>query len=99
MLSDKTTAVCAISNMGSCKSLLSNQEKRRIWSWATQRCIFITVAHIPGILNVEAEKQPRKSDQRTKWQLHASIIGYIKNFYPSFFATRINAHLPRFFVY
>ena len=31
-LSDNTTAVCAINNMGSCKSLLCDQEVRRILS-------------------------------------------------------------------
>ena len=31
-LSDNTTTVRAINNMGSCKSLLCDQEVRRIWS-------------------------------------------------------------------
>ena len=30
LLSDNTTAVCALNNMGSCKSLLYDQEVRRI---------------------------------------------------------------------
>ena len=41
VLSDNTTAVCAINNMGSCKSLLCDQEVRRIWSWDTERDIFL----------------------------------------------------------
>ena len=60
MLSDNTATVCAINNMGSCKSLLSDQGVRRMWSWAIKRNIFITAAHIPGILNVEAGQESRK---------------------------------------
>ena len=55
VLSDNKTAVCAINNMGSCRSLLWDQEVRRMWSWAIERDIFITVTHIPGIRNVEAD--------------------------------------------
>ena len=36
VLSDNTTAVCAINNMGSCKSLLCNQEVKKIWDWAIE---------------------------------------------------------------
>ena len=100
VLSDNTTAVCTINNMGSCKSLLCDQEVRRIWSWAIERDIFITAVHIPGILNVEADQESRKSELRTEWKLHESIFGYIQkylDFYPSvdLFASTINAQLPR----
>ena len=42
--------------MNSCKSLLCDQEVRRIWSWAIER-------DIPGIFNVEADQQLRKAKQ------------------------------------
>ena len=48
--------MCAINNMDSCKSLLCDQEVRRIWSWAIEK-------DIPGIFNVEADQQLRKSKQ------------------------------------
>ena len=67
VLSD-TTAVCAINNMGSWKSLLCDHEVRRIWSWTIERDIFITAAHILGILNVEADQESRKSELRTEWK-------------------------------
>ena len=70
MLFVNTTAVCATINMGRCKSLLCDQEVRRIWSWAIERDIFITAAHIPGIINVEADQELRKSELRTEWKLH-----------------------------
>ena len=62
---------------GSWKSLLCDKEVRRIWSWAVERDI-VTAAHIPGILNVEADQESRKSGLRTEWKLHESIFGYIQ---------------------
>ena len=72
--------------MGSCKSLLCDHEVRKIWSWAIERDIFITAAHITGILNLEADQESRKSELRTEWKLHEFIFGYIQkylDFYPS----------------
>ena len=80
VLSDNTTAVCAISNMGSYKLLSCDQELRKIWSWAIERDIFMTAAHIPGILNEEADQESRKSELRTEWRLHEFIFGYIKKY-------------------
>ena len=36
-----------------------------IWIWAIEGDIFITAAHIPGILNAEADQESRKSEIRT----------------------------------
>ena len=44
---------------------------------AIERDIFITAAHIPGILNEEADQESRKSELRTEWRLHEFIFGYI----------------------
>ena len=80
MLSDSTTAVCAIDNKGGCKSLLCDGKVRRIWSWAIERNIFVTAANIPGILNVKSDQESRKSKLRTEWKLHESIFGYIEKY-------------------
>ena len=45
--------------MGSCKSLLCDQEVRTIRSWD----IFITVAHIPGVLIVDQESRKWNKEQ------------------------------------
>ena len=66
-----------------------------IWIWAIEGDIFITAAHIPGILNVEAVPESRKSEIRTELNLYESIFCYIQkylDFYSSvdLFASRIN---------
>ena len=64
--------------MGSCKSLLCDQELRRIWSWAIEKDTFITVVHIGGIFNVEADEESRKSELKTEWKLHESTKNRMK---------------------
>ena len=49
--------------MGSCKSLLCDQEVRTIRSWAIEVDIFITVAHIPGVLIVDQESRKWNKEQ------------------------------------
>jgi len=104
VLADNTTAVCAINNMGSCKSILCDQEVRKIWSWAIETKNFITASHIPGIYNEEADQESRNSDTRTEWKLNENIFQAMQKFlefYPTvdLFASRINSQLPRFFSY
>ena len=77
---------------------------RKIWSRTIERDIFITAAHIPGILNAEVDQQSRKSELKIEWKLHESIFSYIKkylDFYPSvnLFTSRIKAQLIQFLAY
>ena len=60
ILTDNTTAVHDINNMGSCKSVSCDTEVRKIWDWAIERNNFLTATHIPGILNVEADAESEK---------------------------------------
>ena len=93
-----------MNNMSSCRSLLCDQELTKIWSWAIEKDVVITAAHISGILNVEADQESKKSKLSTEWKLHESVYAYIQkylDFYPlvDLFASRINAQLPRVFAY
>ena len=47
ILTDNTTAVHGINNMGSCKSVARDTEVRKIWDWAIEKK--------KGISNVEAD--------------------------------------------
>ena len=59
MLSENTTAVYAINNMNSCKSLLYDQEVEKIRSWTIERDIFITAAQKSGILCKDVDLESR----------------------------------------
>ena len=90
--------------MSSCKSLQCDLEAQNIWNWAFKREIFITAAHIPGVLNTEVDEESRKSELQTGWKLNEIIFADILDqfaFYPSVdhFAFRVNTQIKRFSSY
>ena len=62
LISDNTTAVHCINNMGSCRSLDCDKIKNSIWDWAIKRRLWLSSAHIPGRLQREAEQKSRKTE-------------------------------------
>lgn len=52
---------------------------RVIWAWAIDSDTFLTTAQIPGILNIEKDKESRNSELRTEWKLQVSIFKNIQN--------------------
>ena len=55
VLSDNTTTVAYLRNMGGSHSIPCNNITREIWQWCKDREIWITPAHIPGVENTEAD--------------------------------------------
>ena len=101
VFSDNTTAVGCINKMGSSKSWDLDHIITTIWQWALDRDIWITASYIPGVLNVEADEESRKSERRTEWMLNKDIFSQVLEdlgFEPSMdlFASRINNQLDRF---
>ncbi|XP_068674488.1 uncharacterized protein [Montipora foliosa] len=72
--SDNTTTVAYLNAMGGIKSLNCNDMAIQIWEWCSQRNIWISASHIPGSINVEADKESRKINDSTEWSL--SMIVY-----------------------
>ena len=104
VLSDNTSTVGGINNMGSSKSFQLDFEVKIIWEWILTRGNWITATHIPGRLNIEADEESRRSETRTEWKLNEDdfnrVIEYFL-FQPNvdLFASRINTQLARFFAY
>ena len=69
---DNSTAVAYINSMGGSHSLPCNDMAREIWEWCTARNI--TTSHIPGTLNIEADKGSRAFDDSKEWKLNADIF-------------------------
>ena len=69
ILSDNTTAVHRINNMGSCRSVDCGKIAKSIWDWVIKRKLWLSSAYIPGRLNREADKESRKSELRIEWKL------------------------------
>ena len=61
ILSDNTTAVLCINNMGSCRSVDCDKITKSIWDWVIKRRLWLSSAYIAGRLNREAGEESRKT--------------------------------------
>lgn len=100
ILSDNTTAVCYINSQGGTKSPTCNDITCDIWSWCIENNTWLTASHIPGIQNTDADRESRKFNERTEWQLNPDIFSKIRDLRVTpeidLFATRVNRQLDRF---
>lgn len=101
---DNTSAVACVNKMGSVKSIPMDKITHSIWEWAISKNNWIVATHLPGILNVEADRESRQQETRTEWMLNKSTFRYALkelDFRPEtdLFASRINKQLPAFFSY
>ena len=96
---DNTTAVACINKFGSTKLALL-QLTREIYAWALTRRIQLSAAHIPGVENVQADKESRTRNVDTEWQVDPRVFRNITEQFgtPSvdLFASRINAQVPKY---
>ena len=74
VLTDNTCAVSYISNMGGSRSPDCNDITRQIWMWGKENAVWISVSHIPGIKNTEADVLSRQFNDRTEWKLSPDIF-------------------------
>ena len=53
---DNTTAVAYIQNMGGTRAPTCNTLAKSLWAWCISRNIWVMADHLPGKLNVVANK-------------------------------------------
>lgn len=78
VMTDNTTAVVYVRNMGGSPSLPCNDIARQIWEWCILRNIWLSISHIPGEINVIAD-QALVSDDSTEWKLDVDVLNRILN--------------------
>ena len=100
ILCDNTTAVAYIKNMGGTRVKEYNDLAYKIWIWCKERSIWITIAHISGVLNSEADEQSRKFNDNIEWSLNSDIFNRIAHIFTKpdidLFATRLNFKVKPF---
>lgn len=74
ILTDNTTTVCYINNMGGSKSRAFNAIAKKIWQFALERNNFLRSTHLPGKQNMLADRESREFNDRTVWMLHQDIF-------------------------
>jgi hypothetical protein len=72
--SDSTTAVAYVNDMGGMSSVLLDKLSAEIWSWCSQRNIFITAQFLPGIHNFGADHMSRNFTDSTEWKLKRKFL-------------------------
>ena len=98
---DNTTVVAYINKEGGMHSGSLCALLWRLLSWCSLRKVFLRARHIPGRLNVIAEKLSRQRQViQTEWSLHPEVFNQIclRWHLPKLdlFATRYNCKLPQF---
>ena len=77
ILTDNTTAMAYIRNMGGTRSKPCNQLAKLIWEWAEQHRVWLTVAHIPGCQNKIADDRSRNFKDHLEWSLSNKIFNIV----------------------
>lgn len=97
VLTDSTTAMSYVNNMGGSKSSVCNDISLQIWNWCNENNVWISCNHIPGRLN-KADAPSRKFDEKLEWMLNVSIFKQICDRLEKptidLFASRLNRQLP-----
>ena len=99
VMTDNTTAMAYVNSMGGKKSMC-NDVTRTLWCWCKERNIWLSAAHIPGILNVQADRQSRLEHDHTEWMLNEAVFLDICEVYGlptvDLFASRLNHQVEHY---
>ena len=101
VMTDNTTAISALNNMGTSHSDTCNALGNAIWEWCIPREIYLTVAHIPGKQNLVADFESRCNQTAAEWKLDpCSLHKALQTLYfkldIDLFALQINRQFPKY---
>ena len=100
VLSDNTTTVAYLRNMGGSHSIPCNNITRVIWLWCKDRETWIIPEHILGVENTEADLASRVFNDQTEWKLDPQVLTDIFTLFGrlvlDLFASRLNYQLPHY---
>ena len=104
VMSDNTTTVHSINNMGTCRSIPCNEVVMEIWGWLARTNNWVTATYIPGKENVEADKLSREQELSMEWMLCPKVLQSILTHFGlsptiDMFASRINKQMDTFVSY
>ena len=97
---DNTTTVAYINKMGGTKSLDLIQISKELWEYCLQKQITLTAEHLPGRLNVQADRESRQYKDTSNWMLQKKVFIDITKALGAvqidLFADRTNAQVKKF---
>ena len=101
LLCDNTTAVSYVRNMGGTKSKVCNEMTREIIMWCMARHLTLSISHLPGKLNAEADRACRVfHNSNTEWSLAPSDFNELTATWGepdiAMFASRLNYKVSQY---
>lgn len=101
VMTDNTTVVGQIKNQGGTHSWILYLQTKELLTWADSQAIKLTAQHIPGKLNVLADRLSRQHQiLPAEWSLHHQVAQRLWRLWGQphldLFATADNAKLPTF---
>ncbi len=98
--SDNMTAVCYIRKQGGCRSTQASQAAEQLWELALSLDTEISVTHIPGDSNTQADSLSCQTQSPNDWMLNPDVFRQICQCWGPFeidmFASPKNSPLPLF---
>ena len=99
ILTDNTSAVAHINNMGGIKSDDLNSLPKDIWNWCCDKNIWLTAAHIPGKCN-PADIESGVFNDNVEWMLDSNVFLQLAKLWGKptmdLFASRLNCQISKF---
>lgn len=100
LLMDNVTALTFINKIGGTKSWVLSSLSRDRWEWCLQRQILVSLTHIRGILNVDADRESQFHLDTSDWKLcllvFQALLGRWRPLDLDPFVSRLTNQLPRF---
>ena len=98
--SDNTSAIAYINNMGGIRSANCDTIACNIWNWAIEHNVWLSATHLPGKLNIKADRLSRNLDRSKEWSLNEHVFRTLVEIWPSpqidLFASRLNNKLEAY---
>ena len=106
VMSDNTTAISTFKNMGTMSCQIRDNIARQLWDFLLSNNMWLSITHIPGSLNSEADFESRNFNDNIEWTLPQQTFDKLQDLYSSFgslecdlFACRLNFKLKPYMSY
>lgn len=101
LLVDNMTAIAYLNHQGGTHSRKLSDLAIEVWNWALKRGLTLHAEHIPGVLNVTADRESRMKKDASDWKLAQKVFRKLMELWGpcdlDVFAARHNSQLPRYY--
>ena len=91
----RTIIIYVMTHNHNCDTMACN-----IWNWAIEHKVWLSATHLPGKLNIKADRLSRNLDRSKEWSLNEHVFRTLVEIWPSpqidLFASRLNNKLEAY---